>query len=399
MSVKLAELIKQVENTGIQLVGGKKGLERTVDWVHMVGNLETAGFLKGGEIVFTTGVGLEEDSSLLMLTQKVYRQQASGLIVNIGPYIGEVPPEVVAFADEKDFPVFTVPWEIYLADMMRVFCYAIQEKEHKEMELSVAFKYCLYTPKEESLYMPTLMKKGYSRHAAYIVVIAHPMEKTQVSEENIIYSELTGERRKQLMKIWTGFVQTDKMNAVVLEDDQLILTILPDVDEEQTMQEIKDAKGWLAKYLKDTESLFVTVGNTVDHIKKIQESYEHAKKMELYMRKIRKDERLVGYRDMGLVGMLFDNRKKTLEAYCKETIYPIQKYDAANESNLYEVLQSYMQHNGSISQVAEEMFVHRNTVNYKIRKIEQILQKDLSDFRVRTEIMTGIAAAEVCQIL
>ena len=128
MAVRLDELIKQVGSTGLKLVGGKGGLSNPVEWVHIVGNMETAGFLKGGEIVFTTGIGMEEETSLLMLTEKVYSNNASGLIVNIGPYIEEVPDEVIQFANEKDFPVFTVPWEIYLADMMRIFCYDVDEK-------------------------------------------------------------------------------------------------------------------------------------------------------------------------------------------------------------------------------------------------------------------------------
>ena len=32
MAVKLGELIKQVENTGIRLVGGKGGLSNPVEW-------------------------------------------------------------------------------------------------------------------------------------------------------------------------------------------------------------------------------------------------------------------------------------------------------------------------------------------------------------------------------
>ncbi len=399
MGVKLSELVKQVENTGIHLLGGKNGLDRVVDWVHIVGNLETAGFLKGGEIVFTTGIGMEEETSLLRLTQKIYSHHASGLIVNIGPYIKEVPRDVIDFADEKDFPVFTVPWKVYLADMMRVFCYEIQQKEQKEMELSAAFKYCLYTPDEESLYMSTLMKKGYARHAQYTLVVTHPVEKTQVSQEKIIYSELTAMRRRQLLKIWAGYIQTIRANAVILEDEPMIVTILPDMEEEQAIPRLKDAKRWLEHYLQETEILFTAAGEHVDHIKKLKESYKQAKKIELYMRNIRQDESVVGYSQMGLVGLLLESNRKALEYYCAKTIYPIQKYDAINESNLCEVLQSYMKHNGSINQVAEELFVHRNTVNYKIKKIEQILGKNLSDFAVRNEIMTGLAAAQVCQIL
>ena len=41
------------------------------------------------------------------------------------------------------------------------------------------------------------------------------------------------------------------------------------------------------------------------------------------------------------------------------------------------LLDCYMKHNGSVQDTAEELFVHRNTVNYKIKKIEALLNVDI----------------------
>ncbi len=400
MAVRLDELIKQVGSTGLKLVGGKGGLSNPVEWVHIVGNMETAGFLKGGEIVFTTGIGMEEETSLLMLTEKVYSNNASGLIVNIGPYIEEVPDEVIQFANEKDFPVFTVPWEIYLADMMRIFCYAIQQKEQKEMELSAAFKYCLYAPAEEELYMPILMKKGYSKNSKYTIAVTHMLEKTKISESKTIYSELSNERQKQLLKMWSGAISEQKKNAVTFVDDNLFVTVLSDMDDGAAYSVLEDARKWLDKYLKENESVWTAIGSTVHKITDIKESFRTGRITELYIRKILDDESLRCYSQMGLAGLLFNIKKEEqLKAYCEKTIFPLKEYDSINDTNLYQVLRCYLDNNGSVSKVAEELFVHRNTVNYKIKKIEQILDVSLSDFKVRTELMTGITADDILIVL
>lgn len=400
MAVRLDELIKQVGSTGLKLVGGKGGLSNPVEWVHIVGNMETAGFLKGGEIVFTTGIGMEEETSLLMLTEKIYSNNASGLIVNIGPYIEEVQDEVIQFANEKDFPVFTVPWEIYLADMMRIFCYAIQQKEQKEMELSAAFKYCLYAPAEEELYMPILMKKGYSKNSKYTIAVTDMLEKTRVSESKTIYSELSSERQKQLLKMWSGAISEQKKNAVTFVDDNLVVTVLSDMDDGAAYKVMEDARKWLGKYLKENESVWTAIGSTVHKLADIKESFRTGKMTELYIRKILDDESVRCYSQMGLAGLLFNIKKEEqLKAYCEKTILPIKEYDSINDTNLYQVLRCYMDNNGSVSKVAEELFVHRNTVNYKIKKIEQILDVSLSDFKVRAEIMTGITADDILIVL
>lgn len=400
MAVKLGELVKQVENTGIRLVGGKGGLSNPVEWVHIVGNMETAGFLKGGEIVFTTGIGMEEETSLLMLTEKIYHNNASGLIVNIGPYIKEVPEDVIAFSDNNNFPVFTVPWEVYLADMMRIFCYAIQQNEQKELELSSAFKYCLYAPAEEELYMPTLMKKGYSKNSKYTVVVTNILEKTVISSEKIIYSRLSDMRQKQLLKIWSGAIQEQRKNAVAFVNENYIVTILADMDDTKGITIVENARKWICRYLKENESIWNSLGKTVYKISELKESCRTAKLTERYMRKKSNEDSISCYSGMGLAGLLFNIKKEEdLKAFCDKTVEPIKEYDMVNDTNLYQVLKLYMKYNGSINQVAEELFVHRNTVNYKIKKIEQILNVNLADFKIRSEIIAGIIADEIQIVL
>ena len=400
MAVRLNELIKLVGNTGLKLVGGKGGLSNPVEWVHIVGNMETAGFLKGSEIVFTTGIGMEKETSLLMLTEKIYNNNASGLIVNIGPYIGEVPDEVIHFANEKDFPVFTVPWEIYLADMMRIFCYAIQQNEQKEMELSAAFKYCLYAPAEEELYMPVLMKKGYSKNSMYTIAVADMLEKTKVSESKTIYSELSNERQRQLLRLWSGAISEQKKNAVTFVDDNLVVTVFADMDDGDTYKVMEAARKRLDQYLKENESVWTAIGLTVHKLADMKESFRTGRMTARYIRKILDDDSVRCYSQMGLAGLLFHIQKEEqLKAYCERTILPIKEYDSINDTNLYQVLRCYMDHNGSVGKVAEELFVHRNTVNYKIKKIEQILDISLSDFKVRAEIMTAITADDILIVL
>ena len=53
-------------------------------------------------------------------------------------------------------------------------------------------------------------------------------------------------------------------------------------------------------------------------------------------------------------------------------------------------MESYLRHSGSVKDTAEEMFIHRNTVNYKIKKIEELLQLDLSNLDNRIKLTMGL---------
>ena len=84
-----------------------------------------------------------------------------------------------------------------------------------------------------------------------------------------------------------------------------------------------------------------------------------------------------------------------IRAYCNETIGPIIKYDKAHNTNLYQTLKCYFDNNASVNKASAQMFIHRNTINYKIKKIEHILSCDLSSFEERFTLMLAIKLLEM----
>lgn len=57
----------------------------------------------------------------------------------------------------------------------------------------------------------------------------------------------------------------------------------------------------------------------------------------------------------------------------EDSIFVLQKYDASHDVNLLETVISYIKNNGDYAKTSEELFQHSNTVRYRIRKAEQLL--------------------------
>ena len=84
--MELYKLWKEVEKKyQMRLEAGEKGLSRETDWVHIIESLQVAEFLRGGELVLTTGMKGEEQW-LLELGKKLWEKEACGLVVI--PYQG-----------------------------------------------------------------------------------------------------------------------------------------------------------------------------------------------------------------------------------------------------------------------------------------------------------------------
>ncbi len=67
-----------------------------------------------------------------------------------------------------------------------------------------------------------------------------------------------------------------------------------------------------------------------------------------------------------------------LEEYYQQRLQPLLEYDKAHSGVYVETLFRYLLHDGSLTAVAEKMYTHRNTVNYRMGKIRELMGMELS---------------------
>jgi DNA-binding PucR family transcriptional regulator len=66
-----------------------------------------------------------------------------------------------------------------------------------------------------------------------------------------------------------------------------------------------------------------------------------------------------------------------LAALADDSLSRLEAHDARSQSSLTATLRLYLEHDGSIQAVADASFTHRNTINYRMKKIRQLLKMDL----------------------
>lgn len=77
--------------------------------------------------------------------------------------------------------------------------------------------------------------------------------------------------------------------------------------------------------------------------------------------------------------LLHSDSNAYLHRLCAETVHPLSQYDKEHHTELLKTLKVLIKNMGVRTQAAEELFLHRNTLLYRIRKIEQLLNCNLSD--------------------
>ena len=191
-------------------------------------------------------------------------------------------------------------------------------------------------------------------------------------------------------------MEQEKHDVVVFTENDRILMVFSDMKEEKAAEFAEIVKEQIVPLLENTESIFVGVGSTAAGFRRLSKSYQIARKIVDLSKMENEEDTTRTYASMGVNRLLFNiENTDCFEEYYQDTIRPLDEYDALNNSNLVEVLDCYMKHNGSVQDTAEELFVHRNTVNYKIKKIEALLNVDITKFSVRNELELGLLVAKL----
>ena len=376
ISVLLSNLYDNVvDRFSIKLVAGENGLNNVVKWIHMVENLEISSFLDGQEIVFTTGIGISSSDELFELIKENVKNNASAMVVNIGPYIKEITKEMIAFCDEVNFPLFIVPWQVKMHRIIKIFCSYILEAEKKEVEISGALKSAVFSPNQVKLYEPVLERYGFRSESVYRVAIIKTTNHNKSKEYN------------EVIKLKIEYIlRSTKRDTIVVEvENNFVLFFI-----NTTRDKVKGTCISICDYLNNelTEMLFfAAIGDETKEISTLFNSYKQA----LFSLKLQNTyaqiDSIIEFSEIGAYKILSQlTNNVELQTYIKDTIGPLVDYDKLNNTDYVSVLQSYLHLNGRVNEVAKLYYSHRNTINYKIKRIGRILDCDLSDFSVRFNI-------------
>ncbi|WP_209122886.1 PucR family transcriptional regulator [Alkalihalobacillus sp. BA299] len=120
-----------------RVLSGEKYLnERFVEWVSITES-PVENFVRKNELVLTTGMGCEQSiEAFEQYVQDVVDSEASALAVATGRYIYDIPTEVIQFAEQAQFPIIEVPWEIRFADITHEVMKELTRRQQQELKES-----------------------------------------------------------------------------------------------------------------------------------------------------------------------------------------------------------------------------------------------------------------------
>lgn len=370
MAVTLAKLYSGTDKTyGMRLVAGKAGLENFVRWVHIVEDSEVPDFLHGNELVFTTGIGHRGNDWLKEFAEGLFKHSASGLVVNIGPYITSLPQKLVEFCNDNAFPLFTVPWSVKLIDITYDFCHRIMSSEESETSLAAAFRNLIFNPGNKDGYAPVLERRGFHDVSDYILIAAKITHKERFGT--------SADWKKQRYQVRKLCASPQYPSCIFVQENYLIVIRqhFSPTDAERLASQLVET---IAASFSEPTEVFAGISGVGLGFNGIHSCYHEA--MSAMRLAGMKKQPVMHYRDIGVYKLLFGvESSKILSDYVDTILGPLFEFDSKNNTNCAEVLKCYFENNCSVKEAADILGVHRNTVNYKLKQIRDLLNCDFSE--------------------
>ncbi|KFZ43092.1 transcriptional regulator [Anoxybacillus flavithermus] len=135
-------------------------------------------------------------------------------------------------------------------------------------------------------------------------------------------------------------------------------------------------------YLLDRD-VFVGIGNEYSELQRLRDSYKEAMEV-IHLKKHIAEPLPHIYSNLGIyriVPLIYEQYKQ--RRYKNEPLLKLKKHDEQHGTEFLHTLRAYIQHDCNIKQTAESLYIHPNTLNYRLKRMQAIASLPLDDFEQR----------------
>ena len=390
--------MKQIRG-GMKLVAGEKGIDRNIRWIYFADcvqclseDFDVTELIHGEELVIVTNESLtDHDEKILTMIKVMQEKNIAGFVINEG----QISKAVRDYCNEIELPLFELSVSLHLIDLSQIVCKALVTEEANTNSRERILSTILYS---ENLNVEEIMEQANylgvnlsGKFRAFMLQLHEPeglpgdekhMDEGYLMEmRDSIKKCIKNEFRSYGLGRMLALSQLDSAVALIpseLFSRDLLVTIIENI--------IKKIEGNYHLSVK------AGVGTAYEYIEDFKKSFQEAKSALTLSKIATNGERVLFYENMGIYSLITQiTNGKFLDEYIESRIGKLIKADQMQEGDLCETLETYLEHNCNANAAAEALFIHRNTMRYRMDKIKRILEDDLSDMSVFLELKLAFA--------
>ncbi|MDY6038281.1 MAG: PucR family transcriptional regulator [Eubacterium sp.] len=377
MALKISMLSKLETTKNFKLVAGAGGLEKTIDCTEILDfefddegqNYRKERAFDGNSIVLTSFIYAKGKPELVIDSiKRLIAYDVHALAYKPVVY-KTLPEEALRIADAMDFPIFVFESDVYMENIILEINSA-NLKDHNESIKSLILESIIKGSHEENPIISQIMNQRY----CYASALCLKVKDVKSIEEKLKFS-IVGQYIKR--HVFIG-----------LYDSRLIILIAQDDSKrevfENTIYEIASFYNFSLEMISEAHKGWSHIESNKDNITDlIREAYWAENIAEI------EEEKVKYYENVGIYKLITHHAgdKKTVD-FAFEYLKPILE-DEGKDNELLQTGISYVFAGGDVNIAANKLFCHKNTIRYRINKI----QEKLDPVATEAEFFTNLTIA------
>jgi purine catabolism regulator len=374
MELTVESLIAEL---GLELASGHDTAQTHVRWVHSTELADPTPWLRGGELLLTTGIQLDGPKSQRELIERLADHRIAGLGFGTGFKHKRLPAALLTAARKRSFPLFEVPYELpFIAITERAFAQLVNER-YEMLQRNMAGD-VLAEALTGHLYPEDLQARlrpfGIGEQ---IAVLAFALEDPSAAAAPL-------ER----------MLERERVHSLVALRAGLLCAVVDGAGLEPLE---------LARRLRtELGARFGSVRASASRVAAapaLRLSFHEARcALEAVRLQNGSAPEVASYRDLGAFQLLLSLQDDdALLSYCRGVLGPVEADEGDYGEELLRSLDVFIEHNGHWEKAAGALYCHRHTLRYRVRRVEQLTGRDFSSARDRIEFWLALRGRELAR--
>lgn len=215
---------------------------------------------------------------------------------------------------------------------------------------------------------------GLDLSRPHVVAVIELDDQDNLEEEEIL---------DRLQDLWEVYLAQYWSKPILARRGMALVLLLP-FDKSLSFSELKLKIDALIPKIKQDiyprlpVSFSIGIGHIYAEAEELYRSYQEAKTALELGRFFDKQDEITYYDELGILALLYRIGEQELKTFCFHTLRPLLNHDKEQDGQLIETLRTYFQCNGDLNITAQKLYIHINTLRYRLKKVQELLGMDLS---------------------
>lgn len=374
----------------INLVAGHKGLDRPVSWVYTKQTENIKPWVKGNEFLMISGYRYNFDKQNLLDTiQEAEDSNISGILVEGAINFKHLPSEALDLANELNMPLFFTSSACSFIDISQSIIRLIMKGFYIEETNANILIQLLDADTLTKEKLDTIHKSsGIDNNAVFDYAFFRILGDSAEDE-----GEISRGLNNMEVAVHKVLTQHNLRDFHVLRRNSIQYLLYGNDEEElkQVTESVRKTGQLMQNYC--SKRCILSFSSIFDDLSYVPQGFSNALFTNILMEKNLIIDNVDSFEDTGSYSFIESvNDKNVLMEFRDRYLFEIYQ---DRDLDLVGTLNAYFRNNGNMLKTSESLYIHRNTLKYRLNKVKKITGLDIDDFNVRRDFQNALMILDV----